>query len=166
MKLFFANITKPHAVQGEVELNTSEHDVLSVGDKLYYGNNNAFYKVLGIKKKPSRLVLRLEGVDTRDKAEALRGTELFIDTDEVSIEEDDSYFVGSLMDMSVVDEDSKQLGVVVGYFETKAHGILEVKAVNGELVRIPFIGRYVENVDEDAAVITVVDFDSFIDFIE
>lgn len=161
MKLFFANITKPHAVQGEVELNTSEHDVLSVGDKLYYGDSDAFFKVLGIKKKPSRLVLRLDGVDNRDKAEALRGVELFIDTDEVSIKEDDSYFVGSLIGMNVVNEENVEQGVVVGYFETKAHGVLEVKCSDDKLVLVPFISRYVENVDEELATITVVDFDSF-----
>ncbi len=163
MKLFFANITKPHAVKGEVELNTSEHDVLSLGDKLYFGTEGAFYKVLGIKKKPSRLVVALDGIDTRDKAEELRGVELFIETEEVSKCGKDSYFVGSLIGMNVIDEKDGQLGVVVGYFETKAHGILEIKTLTQGVISVPFVGRYIESVDEDKAVIRLIDFDSFLE---
>lgn len=163
MKLFFANITKPHAVKGEVELNTSEHDVLSIGDRLYFGDDGASYKVLGIKKKPSRLVVALEDVDSRDRAEELRGLELYIETDELAECDEDSYFIGSLIGMSVVDSDGNAQGVVVGYFETKAHGILEVKTLDESVVSIPFISRYVESVDEATSVIVVIDFYTFIE---
>ncbi len=165
MKLFFAFIAKPHSIHGEVELASDEHDVLSVGDNLYTENSEKVYKIVGIKKKPSRIVLKFDGVNTRNDAELLRGVGLFIDSDEFSIsDDDDSYFVGELIGMNTVDESGNKNGTVVGYYKTKAHGVLEIKAdKNDAIVNIPFVSRYVGTVDKEQSLITLIDFDSFLE---
>lgn len=163
MNLFFAKITKPHSVHGEVQLNTKEHDVLKVGDKLYLEDGVNFYRVTRIKKKPSALVLAFEGLNSIDDVEPLRGLELFINTDELSITDDNSYYIGTIVGMKVVDLSGSSRGEVVGYYETKAHGILEVEVDDNYKVDIPFVERYIESVDEQNSIITVIDFDSLLD---
>ena len=163
MRLFFAYITKPHSIHGEVELNSADHDVLSVGDRLYTEGGNIHYKIMNIKKKPLRIVLKFDGVNSRDEAEALRNIGLFIDTDEISIPDDGSYFVGELVGMDIIDIHGNKNGTVVGYYETKAHGILEVETNENKQIAIPFVSRYVDSLDKENSVITVIDFDTFLE---
>lgn len=164
MKIFFAYIIKPHSIHGEVELNSAEHELLSIGDNLYTENNDRYYKIMGIKKKPLRTVLKFEGVESRNEAETLRGVGLFIDTDEISIPDDgDSYFVGELVGMDTIDIDGNKNGTVVGYYETKAHGILEIETCENRKIDVPFVSRYVCKVDKENSLITVTDFDTFLE---
>jgi len=92
------------------------------------------------------VILRLEGVDDRDQAAALIGTEIGAMRSELPEPEDGHYYWLDLIGLKVVHRDGTELGTIKDMLETGAN---DVMVVEGEQERlIPFIkGRIVINVD-------------------
>jgi 16S rRNA processing protein RimM len=92
------------------------------------------------------VILRLEGVDDRDQAAALIGTEIGAMRSELPEPEDGHYYWLDLIGLKVVHRDGTELGTIKDMLETGAN---DVMVVEGEQERlIPFIkGRTVINVD-------------------
>lgn len=92
------------------------------------------------------VILRLEGVDDREQAAALIGTEIGAMRSELPEPEDGHYYWLDLIGLKVVHRDGTELGTIKDMLETGAN---DVMVVEGEQERlIPFIkGRVVINVD-------------------
>ena len=92
------------------------------------------------------VILRLEGVDDRDQAAALIGTEIGAIRSDLPEPEDGHYYWLDLIGLKVVHRDGTELGTIKDMLETGAN---DVMVVEGEQERlIPFIkGRIVINVD-------------------
>jgi 16S rRNA processing protein RimM len=71
----------------------------------------------------SFLVARLEGCDTRNDAEALRGAEVWIREDEAEPLPEGEYYVHEILGLRVVTEDGEVLGTVDEVIQTGANDI-------------------------------------------
>lgn len=83
------------------------------------------------------VILRLEGVDDRDQAAALIGTEIGVDRDELPKPEDGHYYWSDLLGLTVVHRDGTELGTINEMLETGAHDVMVVKGDTERL--IPFV---------------------------
>ena len=92
------------------------------------------------------VIVRLSGVDDRDQAEALRGTEIAVPRDALPALDKDRYYWSDLQGLRVVNKDGVELGRIDYMLETGAD---DVMVVNGEQeVLIPFaVPRVVLDVD-------------------
>ena len=104
-----------------------------------------------------RLVLlcgRYEGVDDRDAAEALRGTEVWVPRAVLPPPAPGEYYWVDLEGLRVVNAEGVALGTVSHLFSTAANDVL---VVQGERERmIPFVQPdFIRSVDFDAGVVTV-----------
>jgi len=68
-------------------------------------------------------LMRLEGIDTREAAEHLVGTELLIPADELVSLDDDEYFWFDLIGMSVWTEGGTHLGTLEKIIESAANDV-------------------------------------------
>ncbi|HXY38067.1 MAG TPA: ribosome maturation factor RimM [Vicinamibacteria bacterium] len=94
-----------------------------------------------------RFVLKLEGVDSIEAAERLRGLELRIPEEELQPLPEGSYYHHQLAGLSVVDTAGAPLGVVQDVLETGAAArVLVVKGEGGETL-LPFAESFVRRVD-------------------
>ncbi len=94
-----------------------------------------------------RFVLKLEGVDSIDAAERLRGLELRIPEQEVPQLPEGSSYHHQLAGLQVVDLAGAALGVVEDVVETGAAArVLVVRGEEGELL-LPFAQDFVRKVD-------------------
>ena len=94
-----------------------------------------------------RHVLKLEGVDSIDEAEALRGSELGIPEGELAPLPEGSFYHHQLKGLHVADEDGKEIGVVADVMDTGAGApILVVKGPEGETL-VPFAADFVRTVE-------------------
>ncbi len=100
------------------------------------------------------VIARIDGVDDRETAEALRGTEIGVMREALPATEDGQYYWSDLKGLTVVHRDGTELGKVDYLLETGAN---DVMVVNGETERlIPFaMNDVVLGVDLDAGRITV-----------
>jgi len=96
------------------------------------------------------VILRLDGVDDREQAASLIGTELGVDRGELPKPEDGHYYWSDLTGLTVVHRDGTELGTIDDMLETGTHDVMVVRSEqDGEQERlIPFVnGEIVIKVD-------------------
>jgi len=94
-----------------------------------------------------RYVLKLEGVESIDDAERLRGRDLRIAEEELEALPDGSYYHHQLSGLRAVDEAGEPVGVVESVMETAGEArVLVIQGPEGELL-LPFASTFVRRVD-------------------
>jgi len=113
-------------------------------------------RVEGVFPHKGRYVLKLEGVDSIDVAETLRGLELRIPEADLEVLPEGSYYHHQLTGLAVVDEAGEPMGTVEEVLETAADArILVVRGPAGETL-LPFADAFVRTVDLEARRIVAV----------
>lgn len=107
------------------------------------------------KKSGPRLVVRLEGVDTPEKAAALGRTVIRVARSSLPLPEPGEYYWHDLVGLEVVNRQNHRFGQISKMHETGAHDVMEIEGT-GDAVLIPFVtGRFVVDIDLEARRITV-----------
>ena len=106
------------------------------------------------KRHGKTVIARLEGVDDRDQAFALIGTEVGVLRDELPDTEAGQYYWTDLEGLDVVRRDGSRVGRVAQLLETGANDVMVVKGEREML--IPFVmEKVIVDVDLAKGVITV-----------
>ncbi len=152
MDLTVAEIGAAHALKGEVLLNLHT-DVPE--ERIYPG---AQFRTVPAGRGPltvdtirvhkGRLAVRFAGHADRNAAEALRGTKLVIDFDEVELEED-AWYADELIGFKALHVNGTELGEVSDLILGDAQDLLEIK-YQGRKVLVPFVEELVPVIDEEA----------------
>lgn len=126
--ILMAKIGAPHGIRGEVRVTSFADDPLAFGD---YGclsdEAGKTYKVQKARPAKNVLVVNFKGINTRELAEGLRGTELFIERDCLPDNTDeDEFYVGDLIGMEVLDEEGMLVGTILGVPNFGAGDLLEI----------------------------------------
>jgi 16S rRNA processing protein RimM len=100
-------------------------------------------------------IVSLEGIDTRNDAEALVGTQFVIPLSERRRLDDAEWWVEDLVGCVVVDLDGKMIGTVTDVIVGAAQDRLAVTTADGALGEIPFVDQLVPVVDIAARRIVV-----------
>ena len=100
------------------------------------------------------LVVKLEGIDDRDAAAAMIGTDVAVRREQLPALDGEDYYWSDLIGLSVVTTRGENLGVVHNLMETGANDVLIVRGDRERLV--PYVrGRVVTAIDLDAGRIEV-----------
>jgi 16S rRNA processing protein RimM len=100
------------------------------------------------------VVARLQGVEDRDQAIALKGTRILVPRQCFPDASPGTYYWADLIGLDVLTVAGVALGKVRGLLETGANDVLDVKGERDRL--IPFVvGEFVKNVDLAESLITV-----------
>ena len=137
----------PHGVRGEIRIKTFTGDPLAIAGygPLTDGKGRSF-EITDIRPAKEVVVARLKGVATREAAEALNGTELFVARDKLSADEDEDEFLhADLIGCSVVGPDGAVLGAVTAVENYGAGDLLDIKPLEGPSFYLLFTD---ENVPE------------------
>jgi 16S rRNA processing protein RimM len=111
-------------------------------------------RVLETERKGPRLIARLEGVDSREAARALLGTELRVPRSALEPAGVDEYLWADLIGLAVETLDGTALGRVDSLLDTGANDVLVVAGADRERL-IPFLADYVPEVDLERGLIRV-----------
>lgn len=84
------------------------------------------------------IIVKLDGIDDRNQAAALKGSHIWITPSQLERLESDEYYWRQLIGLEVIDQAGVLLGKVDGLIETGANDVLLVKAGKQEHL-IPFI---------------------------
>jgi len=130
-KILLAQIGAPHGIKGEVRVKPfGEPDMLDQYGKLETKEGKKF-KIKRMRPQKNMMVVKFEGVNTREEAEALNRVELFIDRTKLpELEEEDEFYIEDLIGMDVLDESGVQLGTVLAVPNFGAGDMIEVKPTN------------------------------------
>lgn len=149
MDVRVATIASAQGLRGEVMINLTTD---SPEDRIYPGailrTDPAARGPLEVEKvrvHKGRLAVKFSQVNDRTEAEALRGTDLLIDTADVP-EEEDAWYRDELIGISVVDTHGRALGHVCDLTTGAAQDLLHVQC-DGRQVLVPFVYEIVPQVD-------------------
>ena len=93
-----------------------------------------------------RLLIRFDGFETREEAEAIHGAELTIGRDQVAPLPEGRYYRFELEGLRVATKQGAHLGVVTAVFGTGANDVVAVKGASGEIL-IPLLPEVIVSVD-------------------
>ncbi len=164
--LILGKISGVFGVKGWVKLfsHTSPKQQIITYSPIYLLINQGWQPVNILKghKQGKGVVAQLEGVDDRDQAFSLIGTEIGIKHDQLPKLSGNSYYWTDLEGLSVVTKEEVELGTVDWLFDTGGNNVLVIKPSDkdGKKHMIPWIvGDVILSVDLERALI-VVNWDS------
>jgi len=136
-RVALAAVAGAHGVKGELRLKLFADSVESLArhKRLYVGERELALK--DIKDGGKTAIARFEGVSDRSAAEALRGSLVEIDRDQLPPLEEGEYYHADLVGLPCVDESGNALGTVVAVENFGAGDLLEVERA-GKRSLIPF----------------------------
>jgi 16S rRNA processing protein RimM len=145
-------------LRGEVRVKpyTEEPLALSEYGTLYDADGRAF-EILVIRQTKEMAVIRFRGVNDRNQAEALNGTELYVERDALDDEEldEEEYFYTDLEGLEALDADGNSYGVISAIFDFGAGDILELTQVDKRAQLIPFTETSVLEIDFEGGTILI-----------
>ncbi|MEM9558250.1 MAG: ribosome maturation factor RimM [Acidobacteriota bacterium] len=157
--ILVGRVARPHGVRGEVRVESFSDvpDRFAAGASLrLVGRDGRARSMLIVSSRPVRgaLLIAFEGVTDRDAAEALRGSRLEIDADEVPEAPDGWYYHFQLVGCACSDRAVGPLGKVTEVIEDGGGWILQVRQ-RGRTLLVPFVDAFLVDLDLDARRIEV-----------
>lgn len=130
--------------------------------KVYVEGQDRPVEVLEAWEHRGAIVLLLQGVETREQAEALVGCEVLVDSADAMKLGPDEYFVHDLVGLDVVTDTGRELGRLAEVLEAPANDVYVVRGPRGELM-VPAVGSVVLGVDLQARRMLIHDLPGLID---
>ncbi len=96
------------------------------------------------------VLARVEGIDDRDAAEALRGTDLYVPRAALPPTEGEEYYHVDLLGLRAESEDGTALGRVSAVHDHGAGPIVEIQPPDGPSTLVPFTREHVPAIDIEA----------------
>jgi 16S rRNA processing protein RimM len=148
MLLVVGHIGKAHGIRGEVlvTVRTDEPEERFVPGAVFVTASGKLV-LESLRWHQGRVIAQFEGVPDRNAAEALRGTELQVESDDLPPPDDpDEFHDHQLVGLAVITSDGSPLGVVTRVDHAPASDLLVVD-VSGKSVLVPFVRQIVPRVD-------------------
>ena len=161
-RVLVGEIGAAQGLKGEVRLRSytqSPADIAAYGP-LQDETGAREIEIERVRVTPKAIIARIKGVTTREAAEALNGTKLYLSRAKLrprTETEDGEWYVADLVGLEAVDSEGARLGTVVAVHNFGASDIVEIAPVSGEAtILVAFTETTVPEVDIEAGRITVV----------
>lgn len=155
--LEIGKIVNVHGLGGMVKVMPwcDSAEFLSEFDTLYRGKEHTPLHIERAVVQKNMVLMKIEGVDTPEAANALRNAVLYMNREDVELD-DDTYFIQDLQGMRVVDaDDGKEYGKLHDVLQTGANDVYEVESPDGKMLLVPVIPEVVLRVDFETDTITI-----------
>ncbi len=137
-------------IVGEVRLKSfcsQPEDIASYGP-VYTEDGTRQFRIILTRPVAGGYGARIAGVNTREEAEALRGTSLFIDREKLPSLPDDEFYHTDLIGLDALDTGGEVLGKVMAVHNHGAGDIIEISSIRHKsALLLPFTKTIVPNVD-------------------
>jgi 16S rRNA processing protein RimM len=156
--LLLGEIGAAQGLKGEVRLRsyTEEPAAIARYGPLHDESGRAF-KIESVRATPKVLIARIKGVTTREAAEALNHTKLYIERARLPARQDEEWYHADLIGLAAMDRDGKTIGAVVAIHNFGAGDLIEIKPQGGgEPHMVPFTDANVPEIDIAAGRVVVV----------
>jgi len=147
----YGKVVKPHGLSGEVKVLPFSGEFSSFKNfiNLYISlekNNPPKFIISRSRNQKNYIIVKLEGIDSIDDAEHLKGLTIFIDKKELPLKEEDEYYWFELIGMNVFNNENILIGKVKDIIDNTAQPVLVIKN-NSEEYLVPMVEKFVEDID-------------------
>jgi len=149
-RLAIGLIRTSHGVKGNIKVKSfsGETDHFFQLKKVYIKKGDRFipYRVESAGGSHSSLLLKLEGIDTREEALCLRGEVLWVDRSDAIPLKQREYYYADLSRCNVYHQE-KEIGRVITVIEGGVSDILEVVTLQGKTIMVPFDEHFIAEIN-------------------
>jgi len=135
-----------------VEVLTDRDDRLTPGSRLFLEGEAAARSIVDLEQGGRLPVIRLEGVDGREQAEALQGRYLEVEPEPLP---EGSLYWHQIVGLAVRDEQGRALGTVVEVFRAGENEVYRVEVPGQPDLLLPALREVVRAIDLEAGSMTV-----------
>ena len=158
--VMIGEVARPHGIHGELKvyLFSGQPENFKQYKKIIMrqpaGGTPETYHVLKCREQGKQLIVRLQGVETREAAEALQGSGIWLNRDDFPELDPQEYYWHQLQGLQVETENGRALGRVARLFNTTAHDIMVVSGAGQEYM-IPVRGDIIRSIDRQKGKILI-----------
>lgn len=163
-KIKIGRIVNAVALRGEVKVYNyagykeryEEVDRIIVDDKAY--------RIEKVRYQQLMVILKLEGVDDRNGAEALKNKDVFITEDDLLELPEDTFYIRDLIGMTVEDAETEELvGTLKDVLQPSSQDVYVVAREEGSDVMIPAVSEFIKEVNLETRTIRVKLIEGMVD---
>ncbi|MGN6516408.1 MAG: ribosome maturation factor RimM [Rhizomicrobium sp.] len=149
-------VTGASGLKGEVKVKTFTETPQKLGayGPLHTKDGRSF-RVTSVREGKAEAVVALEGVTDRDKAEALKGAELFIPRSALPKEAADEFYHADLIGLRAEDTEGRSMGTVRALHNFGAGDVIEIVRDDGDEVFLPFTREVAQKIDMEGGRIVI-----------
>jgi 16S rRNA processing protein RimM len=156
-RVLLGEIGAAQGLKGEVRLRSYTEEPSAIAR---YGalqdERGRVIEIEQVRVMPKALIARIKGVGTREGAEALARTKLYIPRARLPERETDEWYHADLIGLAAVGEDGVVIGKVVAVQNFGAGDLIEIEpADGGATVLVPFTRETVPEVDVEGGHLTL-----------
>jgi 16S rRNA processing protein RimM len=161
--VLLAAIIGAQGLKGEVKAKifTTDPRALSRYGALHDASGRVYEITAFRPSKEGEAVIAFQSIATREGAEALKGTELFIDRAALPETDEDEFYHADLIGLEAQDSEGRMIGKVAAIHNYGASDVIEITRADGDNVLLAFtretvptieiaLGRIVVAVPEDS----------------
>jgi 16S rRNA processing protein RimM len=149
-RVLLGEIGRPQGLQGEVRIRsfTAEPGAIADYGPLEDEAGTRAFEIESLRVTAKALTARLKGVESRDQAEALTGTKLYVPRSRLPEREEDEWYHSDLIGLAALNADGAAIGTVIAVHNFGAGDLLEIGPPGGgATVLMPFTRETVPEVD-------------------
>jgi len=158
-RVLVGEIGAAQGLKGEVRLRsyTQEPADIAAYGPLQDEAGSRNFEIEHVRVTPKALIARIKGVTTREGAEALNRTKLYLPRAALPAREADEWYVADLIGLAAVDAEGAALGTIVAVHNFGASDIIEIAPEDGgPTLLIAFTDATVPEVDIENGRLVVV----------
>lgn len=151
-------------LKGEVKVQPwcDTPEFLCEFDTLYYKSGTPV-NVERSRVQKNMVIMKIEGTDSVEEAQKLRNRVLYIDREDVELDEG-CYFIQDLIGLTVMEsKDGKVYGKLSDVSQTGANDVYHIKAEDGKEYLIPAIPEVIDSIDLEGGIMKITALDGLFD---
>jgi 16S rRNA processing protein RimM len=156
-RLTIGRVVSPHGVRGEFRMYIYTHFPDRIPDLpyIFIGEGDEPRKITRARQKDNMMIMRVEGISSREQVEEIRGSIIQVDRDNAAPLEEGEFYQFEIIGLTAVTESGEQLGTVADIIETGANDVYVIKDDEGNETLIPALFDVVPEIDIEAGTMTV-----------
>ena len=148
-------ITAPQGIKGEVRVYPYTDKPTRFSEIEAVLLNGRRCRIEKARYMKNMAILKLEGIDDRNAAEAMRSRELLLPREELWKQPEDTYFVDDLVGCAVVSEDGAPVGTLKTIHSRPAQDLYEIERADGSVFLLPAVKEFIKDVKTDEKIIVI-----------
>lgn len=148
-RLTIGRISSPHGVRGEIRVYIYSHFPERIPELpyIYLEGEEQSRAISRARLKDNLAIMRIEGIDSREDADELRGKLVQIDLENAAPLDEGEFYHFEIIGLTAFDEEGNVLGVVKDIIETGANDVYVIKDEEGTETLIPALEDVVPEID-------------------
>lgn len=152
-------IVNTNGLKGLVKVKPFTDDIkeFETFESIYVQKKNELieFKIEAVKYAKQMVLLKLEGINDIESAEALRNLYIKVSRDALPKLQENSYYIVDLLECEVITVEGEFLGKMDDIFSTGSNDVYVVKNEEGKQILLPAIKEVIKNIDIPNRKITV-----------